>query len=229
MPRFRFFLPFVFFLTLAGCSGDDDAPMDASTFDTGPDTGSGEDASIEPMAGLRGRRTNPEQSPLPGETECVVAIAGEPAPSAGHLELCTPNTYPLIPPTGGDHYARWASFGSYTEPVPWSFLVHSMEHGGIVLAHRCSESECPEVHALFDTLMAEREDELCREGVRNRFVKVPAPDLGAPFAVVAWEFVYQATCVDEESIREFIDEHYAGGPEDLCAQGVDLSDEGWCP
>lgn len=37
-----------------------------------------------------------------------------------------------FPPTGGKHYGSWAPFGLYDEPIEDGFVVHNLEHGGVV-------------------------------------------------------------------------------------------------
>jgi hypothetical protein len=37
-----------------------------------------------------------------------------------------------FPPSSGRHYADWAPFGVYDEPVPDGNVIHNLEHGGVV-------------------------------------------------------------------------------------------------
>ncbi|MCW2928829.1 MAG: hypothetical protein JWM86_2797 [Thermoleophilia bacterium] len=39
---------------------------------------------------------------------------------------------PQFPPVGGSHFEDWAPFGRYTEPIDDGFVVHNLEHGGVV-------------------------------------------------------------------------------------------------
>lgn len=50
----------------------------------------------------------------------------------------TPLTYKFNPPTSGDHYASWITKGFYEEPRADGNIVHSLEHGYIVLWYDCS-------------------------------------------------------------------------------------------
>ena len=118
----------------------------------------------------------------------------------------------------------------YDEPVPQGFLVHSMEHGGVVLYYNCPDG-CPDVLALFRELVeGQGSDPQCETvpEVENRIIIVPNPDMNVPIAATAWERLYRATCLDKESLQEFIGEHYGQGPEDLCGGGFDGSVRGWC-
>lgn len=188
-------------------------------------------ACASPVPGERLDETtdHPSAPPIAPFDECTVVTYREPAISRDHLEVCSPVEYPSHPPAGGDHYAVWAAYGTYDAPVPWGFLVHSMEHGGVVLAHHC-DGGCPEVLDAYAQLIDARDDPGCRDLTpMNRFVVAPDPGLEWPIAVVAWEHVYLATCLDVPSLTAFVDAHYDHGPEALCAPGFDGSADAWCP
>lgn len=173
--------------------------------------------------------SRPDAEPIAPATECSVTTYREPALTRDHVDPCAELSLQSMPPTGGAHFARWAHWGMYDSPIPWGFLIHSLEHGGIVLAYDCP-SGCTEVVAELEAIASERDDVVCRdEDSRARFIVVPMPELDVPVAALAWEHGYLATCLDTDSLRSFIDAHYAAAPEDLCAAGVDLSDDGWCP
>ena len=173
--------------------------------------------------------THPDQPPIAPFDECTVQTAREAATSASHVPPCSALDYD-VPPSSGTHYAQWAAFGTYDEPVPWGFLVHALEHGAIVLSYRCEAgADCTEIRETLQAIVDARpRDSLCRDETPIRYVLAPAPDLAWPIAVLAWEHAYTATCLDRPSIEAFFAEHYAGGPENTCALGVDLSSSGWC-
>jgi len=173
---------------------------------------------------------HPDTAPLAPYEACTVRLIDTPSVSATHVPTCSELTLLDDPPSSGDHYPVWASYGVHEAPIPWGFLIHSMEHGGIVMAYRC-EGACPEITGAFSTLVAEHgSDPLCRlEASPARFVVVPDPTLEWPVALVAWEHTYVATCVDLPSMRAFVEAHYDHAPESLCAPGVDRSETGWCP
>lgn len=170
----------------------------------------------------------PDAPPIAPSTECVVTTGREPAASAFHVGECSAFDRPRHPPAGGDHYGIWADFATYEEPVPWGFLVHSLEHGAVVLAHNCPEG-CPEVLAEFERIRAQTDDPACRSHDNgSRIIIVPDPELDVPLAAVAWEHVYLATCLDPASLRAFVDAHYARAPENFCSPGVNR-EGAWCP
>lgn len=175
-------------------------------------------------------------TPIAPFDSCMIYTAREPSSTGAHVSACMamgpvlrgPN--PMAPPVGGVHYDQWANFERYTSPVPWGFLVHAMEHGAIVMAYRCEDAaECTATRTQLEALIdAQPLDPLCRDDVRRRFVLVPEPDLEWPIAVLAWENIYMATCVDTASIARFVSEHYAQAPENFCSNGVNRAAMNWC-
>lgn len=47
--------------------------------------------------------------------------------------------YKKDPPTSGDHYAGWTTKGFYEEPREDGYLIHSLEHGYIVIWYNCEK------------------------------------------------------------------------------------------
>ena len=186
-------------------------------------TGAGSTGAGDPGGELE--TLHPDAPPLPGQTECVVEVRSRiPIASAKHLELCTQIDYPTNPPSGGDHWPRWAAFTEYDDPVPHEMLVHDLEHGAIVMLHDCDGCDGDVVGAFDDAQDAHGIDQLCvQSGSIARFVVAPDPELDFPLAMAAWGATYNATCIDPPSIAAFVEEHYAGGTENICAAGVDPS------
>ena len=174
--------------------------------------------------------THPDAAPIAPHTECTVYTAREPGASFGHFVNCTALEFPSYPPTGGDHYGTWAAYQSYDAAVPWGFLLHSMEHGAVVVAYRC-DGDCTSLRDGLQALIDERPvDPICAAHASDRrIILVPDPELEWPIAIVAWERLYLATCLDAPSIRTFIEDAYGRGREDLCHDGADLSATAWCP
>ena len=175
-------------------------------------------------------RLTPGADPIAPFTECEVLIARRVGGTPEHREVCSELSFDPYPPSSGPHFSQWAAFGAYDAPVPFGFLVHSMEHGAVVLVHNCDGAACDEVQAEVTALIADHgDDPACRgEPYPARFVVTPDPALPYAVAALAWEHVYLATCLDPPSLREFVEAHYAQAPEDFCFPGVDLSASGWC-
>ena len=67
--------------------------------------------------------------PLPGR---AVADLGR-----KHVELGTKVNYNSNPPTSGPHYEEWEKSGIYDQPLQDEKLVHSLEHGYVVISYHC--------------------------------------------------------------------------------------------
>src|SRR5882672_5783083 len=50
-----------------------------------------------------------------------------------HVPVGTVIAYRTDPPTSGNHYPDPQPGGFYTQPILPGFLVHSMEHGGVII------------------------------------------------------------------------------------------------
>jgi hypothetical protein len=144
----------------------------------------------------------------------------------GHLHLSPgdPTPYCTRPPSSGNHYGDWANFAVYDSPVPYGNLVHSLEHGAVVLFYKCPTAMLPcktTQDALVSVAEAQPVDPICTAKIKRRIIVTPDPTLDVPIAASAWQWTYRADCVDATSLGSFITAHYAKATEDLCAAGID--------
>lgn len=150
---------------------------------------------------------------------CEVTIASPPISGAAHVPEGTQLEYCSNPPSSGDHYPVWAAFQEYAAPVDWPYLVHSLEHGAVLLLYKCDPPGCP---AIVDELRKVRDraaaDPLCAEGTK-RIILAPSPTIPTAIAAAAWGKTYHAACVDVPTLEAFVRDNYAKGPENLCAPG----------
>lgn len=171
----------------------------------------------------------PTAPPIAPATSCEVRISRESRSDNAHAMPCSPLEFPYVPPVQGRHYSVWADFGVYEAPVPWGFLVHSMEHGAIVITYACGDA-CPEVRSALEALIRDYPVDPRCDGhpLGKRMILAPAADLPYAIGVSAWQHQYVASCLDLPSLRAFVDAHYARGPENTCSGGADYSASGWC-
>jgi hypothetical protein len=164
-----------------------------------------------------------DTSPLPptDAAACNVRLDAPPLMVTLHIPQGAAVTYDSNPPSSGPHYTTWANFQEYAEPVDDRYLVHSMEHGAVLLLYKCEDAGCPE---LVDALRAVRDavpaDPLCDPSIRVRIILAPRPANDVTVAAAAWGATYRADCVDAASLAQFIADHYAKGPENFCDPGV---------
>ncbi len=69
--------------------------------------------------------------PLPGEK---IADLGR-----GHVPIGEVVEYNSNPPTSGKHYEDWVRSGVYSEPKDDRNLVHSLEHGYVIMSYNCEK------------------------------------------------------------------------------------------
>jgi hypothetical protein len=114
-------------------------------------------------------------------------------------------------PASGNHWGAWAKWGEdYAKPVKRGFMLHNMEHGGLVLSYNCSSptasAACREAHqALVD---------LKESFGQARVIITPDPTQPARLGIRGWRWAYLADCVDQTKMLTFMDQHYRDGRED---------------
>ncbi len=192
----------LFFIVLSAC-GSDDAGS--------PPSSSGGDAAAS---------CAPREAPQKPAAACDVTIENVPIAGFKHVPQGTPLTFCTNPPTSGDHYPIWAAYREYDKPLEWGNLVHSMEHGAILLLYKCDDGRpCPEVLDAFRQVLANTaEDPLCDPGTK-RIIIAPAPTLDTKVAAAAWDAIYTAPCADVPTLDAFVRDHYAKTHENLCIPG----------
>ena len=156
---------------------------------------------------------------------CTVVIEGHPEEGFEHIPCTSPATYLTEPPSSGNHYPIWAAYQTYSSPVPWGNLVHSLEHGAIVIVYNCPtdcSDELARAQAWIDALPA---DPTCGS---NRIVLAPDPTLDVRFAASAWTWTLRADCFDDAAFTQFFQDHYNQGRELICGGGANTPD-GLCP
>lgn len=123
---------------------------------------------------------------------------------AGNNHVPGDVTYEVDPPSGGNHNPSAAPAGIFTleDKPPDGQIVHSLEHGYVVIWHR------PDLDA---GAMGQLRD-LTREYARDVLL-VPRPSLTQPVAATAWHRRLLCERVDTESLERFITAYRNEGPE----------------
>lgn len=178
---------------------------------------SGSGTPVEPLAPLF-------ETPIP-ESDCgAVEREFEPAlaPGPTHVTACSEIDYVTNPPCLGPHYGSWAAFQNYDAAIPRGFWVHSLEHGAVVISYACED--CEDEVAAAKAMIAELPiDPLCSAPVERRVILTPDRRLDTRWAASAWGFTLTSDCFEPEVFSAFAVSHNAAGPEDFCANGVDVS------
>lgn len=74
-------------------------------------------------------------------TKPVPTVLGESVADLGreHVPDGTIVEYNSNPPTSGKHYGDWTRAGVYDKPVSDGHLVHSLEHGYVIISYNCTK------------------------------------------------------------------------------------------
>jgi hypothetical protein len=159
--------------------------------------------------------------------QCTTTIELHADEGATHIPCTTPTDYMTEPPSSGNHYTCWAAYQTYTSPIPWGNLVHSLEHGAIVIVYNCPDgcdADVANIQAFIDGLPLDSD---CAPTLgKNRMILIPDPDpnLGVRFAASSWDWTLRADCFDPVAFRQFFDDHYDHGREVICSDGWQPAD-----
>jgi hypothetical protein len=235
-------------LLAAGCLGDEDPePVRVGTVGCGTDGGAPDTGAAAPDAAApapdaddagasdAGAPTPDAAAPAPDAATadaapscatCAVELATPVFEGANHALECTPLTHGSKPPASGTHYGFTAAFRVYTQPVPWGFLLHSMEHGAVVIAYNCADG-CPADVAAAKALWEATTKKACG---KPPVIVTPDPTLDVRFAAAAWGATLRAPCFDRQAFAAFVERHANMGPEFFPQDCGALDREGspWC-
>lgn len=132
-------------------------------------------------------------------------LLGEAIPEQGrnHVPDGTKVEYSSNPPTSGPHYINPEPAGIYDAPVPDGNLVHSMEHGAVILWHK---SDLPKDQV--DQLKA-----IYAGAAVSKKIMVPRNNLDVPVALTSWTRLLKLQTIDVAQIKAFMETNEDRGPE----------------
>ncbi len=126
--------------------------------------------------------------------------------SASHVTQGTKVVYNSNPPTGGKHYGDSTTHvGFYdTSNVPADgYLVHSLEHGGVILWYnpkRLSQTQIDKLKDIFNQ-------------TAGKGIMAPRSTMDVPIAVSSWGQVLKLKSIDAKQIKAFFETNEGRGPE----------------
>ncbi len=129
-------------------------------------------------------------------------------PSEGQLHVAegTPVTYNTDPPTSGTHWPTAWPGGFYDTVIPSGYLVHSLEHGGVVIYYNAPALTT----AQLDTLRARA---AAYAASFSPVVVVPRNDAVYPVILTAWTHRLRLPSYAQNRIDDFIGMFRGHGPE----------------
>ncbi len=127
-----------------------------------------------------------------------------PLRGSGHLAIGQSHSYDERFPTSGIHAAFKVNPGFYREVQLPTALVHSIEHGHVVVYY-----ENPGA----DAIQFLKDWTSFYDGNWDGLVAVPAAELGSAVVLTAWRKIYRLDDFDPAAAAAFIDLYRGRGPE----------------
>lgn len=173
--------------------------------------------------------------------ELLTPLPGRAIPSQGqqHIEIGQPHgPYNSNPPTSGPHYTQQASWGVHKATIPDEYIVHNLEHGGIVVHYHCdtvpfvqhkelviTDATSSATQSATQATPSAQASEECREleaqltQVINQYpakvILMPNPKIETRIALTAWTRLDTFDEIDPARVKKFIDAWINRGPEDV--------------
>ena len=117
-------------------------------------------------------------------------------------------TYATTPPYGGAHWTIPLRCGIYEQEQLFEPMVHTMEHGAIVLYYQPLAVDADTVGA-----MRVAASQLLSEG--RRMILTPSTRIGVPVAMASWGRLMLLDDFEEDTLRAFLDAFEGDAPEEL--------------
>lgn len=116
--------------------------------------------------------------------------------------------YPTTPPYGGPHWTIPLRCGIYEQEQLFEPMVHTMEHGAIVLYYQPLAVDADTVAE-----MRVAASQLLSEG--RRLILTPSTRIGVPVAMTSWGRLMLLDDFEEDTLRAFLDAFEGDAPEEL--------------
>lgn len=151
--------------------------------------------------------------------------------------------YNSNPPASGSHFADWIRSGVYDQPKDDGSLVHSLEHGYVIISYDCGK-KISSIGAFMNVYAHEGEDDGdespsvssvpatnsaglsgdCKSLVdqltliyekqgKKKLIVIPRPGMDFRVALTAWTYIDKFNDFDQGRIEKFIDAYRDQGPE----------------
>lgn len=142
------------------------------------------------------------------QTKLSKPLAGDEIPDQGrgHVLDGTRLDFNSNPPTSGRHFAKWTAAGIYDKPQNDGNLVHSLEHGAVILSYKTDlpKEDVEKIKSVFSSVSISKK------------IMVPRDNLDVLVALTSWGRLLKLQTIDatsEAKIREFMETNEDRGPE----------------
>lgn len=154
--------------------------------------------------------TGLESKQLPGQgaSRWISQVESFPSNGNDHVDTGSQIEYERIPPLSGTHYGNTVGAGFYDETPALGSLVHTLEHGAVVVYYD-PDALTPEAEA---SLRAWAKN---HRGTWSSIVVAPHPkeDPEHPYVLTAWRHELTLDEYDAEAVQAFAAEYLGRGPE----------------
>jgi hypothetical protein len=152
-----------------------------------------------------------------------------------HVPIGTEVKYNSNPPTSGSHYEDWIRAGIFDKPMEDRNLVHSLEHGYVILSYNCDfgtqadqknkeSTNSAQTSTPSADLSGEFSTDECKKLIsdltqiyeqkgKRKLIVVARPNLDGKIALTAWGRLDKFNDFDRKRIEQFIDAYRDRGPE----------------
>jgi hypothetical protein len=119
--------------------------------------------------------------------------------------------YNSDPPTSGYHYGtpmQPTNAGFFEEALPDENMVHSLEHGYVILWYDCTDMSDEECAALKDGIR-----DVIEQTETYKVVGMPREGMDTPIIAVSWGMMYKQETLNEEGLIAFVNANRERSPE----------------
>jgi hypothetical protein len=165
-------------------------------------------ASLSCSSVLSPAQAGMEDQPLPAHGDVALLKAVQTIPDEGrdHIWPDHPAEYKSMPPASGPHFPDPTEPGFYTVRPAFGYLVHSLEHGSVVIYYDPSKLT-KEAEASLKAFIKSQ------KGPEFGVIAVPDPDFKYPLILTAWNKKLELDKYDPLVVRAFLAEYLGHGPE----------------
>ena len=152
--------------------------------------------------------TNPKPAQSVGQTVTIMPSARHIARGAKH------EAYNTDPPSSGPHYDEPAKPGFYSKAPPDEEIVHSLEHGYVVIWYSADDlqpAERDQLIADIKTVMSTAKNSIYTD--TPKLIAAPRPTLKSRVALTSWGHTAQFDEFDKTMIARYIELYIDRAPE----------------
>jgi len=144
--------------------------------------------------------------PEHGDTTLLTSVISPADEGRDHIWPDHPVEYQTTPPSSGPHFPDPTAPGFYAARPAFGYLVHSLEHGSVVIYYDPAQLS-PEIEKSLRAFIKANSDP--EVGI----VAVPDADFKYPFILTAWDKMLELNKYDTPAVRAFLAEYLGRGPE----------------